>query len=310
MQNREEIDPQDLPHYATELREALETICRSAAFRTSPKSCAFLRHIVDNTLSGQVEALKERLIGMTLLGRDASYDTGADAGVRVRANDVRKRLVACNEAAGTDQTFSVVLPAGTYVPRFFRQAPMSLESECPPEPPAPFQVREEPAPRLSLQRLCTPTVIALFLCIICIRWELGEEHPFSTFWQDVFENHHAVLYLPPSKNQGGQDLIALRELNAALPLFNLAGQFHHQLTVVSTLAPAASPDDIFLLLGTTPMSSPMDSVFRSENTILSVEDTPDGRKIVDRTSFRPSPANLRPECAAHHRQWAPSLHPH
>jgi hypothetical protein len=78
-----------------------------------------------------------------------------------------------------------------------------------------------------------------------------------------------------------------KELNAALPLFNLAGQFHHQLTVVSTLTPAASPDDIFLLLGTTPMSSPMDSAFRSENTILSIEDTPDGRKIVDRTTSDP-----------------------
>jgi hypothetical protein len=287
MQSREEIQAPDLQHYASELREALEDICRSPAFRTSPKSCAFLRHIVDNTLRGQVDALKERLIGMTLLGRDASYDTGADAGVRVRANDVRKRLIACSEAAGTDEAFSVVLPPGTYVPRFFRHVSTTLEAECLTEPPVPFRIPEEPPPRLSLQRLSGPTVVALFLCIMCIRWEMSQEHPFSSFWQDVFQNHHAVLYLPPSKNQDGQDLIAMRELKAALPLFNLAGQFHNQLTVVSTLAPAASAGDVFLLLGTTPISSPMESMFPSENTTLAIEDTPGGREIVDRTASDP-----------------------
>jgi hypothetical protein len=288
MQRKVEIETQDLHRYATELRAALEAICRSAAFRTSPKSCAFLRHIVDNTLSGQVEVLKERLIGMSLLGRDASYDTGADAGVRVRANDVRKRLLACSEAEGTDHAFSVVLPPGAYVPRFFRHVSLSSETECPPEPPVSLRVREEPPPRLSLQHLCAPTVVALFLCIICIRWELGEEHPFSTFWQNVFQNHHAVLYLPSAKNQGGQDLIAMQQLKAALPLFNLAGQFHNQLTVVSTLAPAAFPGDVFLLLGTTPeTSNPAEAVFQSENTTLVIEDTPAGRKIVDRTASDP-----------------------
>jgi hypothetical protein len=287
MLSREEIQPPDLQRYASELREALEDICRSPAFRTSPKSCAFLRHIVDNTLRGEIEALKERLIGMSLLGRDASYDTGADAGVRVRANDVRKRLMASSEVAGTDQAFSIELPAGSYVPRFFRHVSMTLETECLPELPVPFLVPDEPPPRLSLQRLCAPTVVALFLCIMCIRWEMSEEHPFSSFWQDVFQNHHAVLYLPPSKSQDGQDLIALRELKAALPLFNLAGQFHNQLTVVSTLALAASPGDVFLLLGKTPISGPMQSVSPSENTTLAIEDTPGGRKIVDRTASDP-----------------------
>lgn len=50
--------------------------------------------VLDRTLHGNVDELKERLIGIALLGREACYDTGSDAGVRVRANDVRKRLAA------------------------------------------------------------------------------------------------------------------------------------------------------------------------------------------------------------------------
>jgi hypothetical protein len=90
----EEIRASDIHLFASELREMLETICISSAFSTSPKSCEFLRHIVERTLSGDVAELKERLIGMSLMGRSADYDTGSDAAVRVRANDVRKRLLA------------------------------------------------------------------------------------------------------------------------------------------------------------------------------------------------------------------------
>ena len=280
MQSREEILPEDLHRYAAELRQAVEDTCRSPAFRTSPKSCAFLRHIIEHTLSGQIDALKERLIGMTLLGRDASYDTGADAGVRVRANDVRKRLIAYNETTGADQLFSVELPPGSYVPRFFRQAWPVAAEESLPQQPVVLPAEEEPPPHLSLARLSMPTVVALFLCIMCIRWEMGEEHPFTAFWQDVFQNHHAVLYLPPLKNQGGQDVIAMQQLKDAVPLFNLAGQFHNRLTVVNTLEPSAPASDILLLLGDPHGVAP-------EEATLAIEETPHGREIVDRTASDP-----------------------
>ena len=51
-----------------------------------------LRYLVENALKGGIERLKERTIGVELFHRDASYDTGQDAIVRVAANDVRKRL--------------------------------------------------------------------------------------------------------------------------------------------------------------------------------------------------------------------------
>ena len=114
---KEEIQPDELRQYAFELQAAVEVVCKSPSFRTSPKSCQFLRHIVRRTFDGNVDELKERLIGIELLGREASYDTGSDAGVRVRANDVRKRLAAYYAASVSDLRFTVDIPSGSYVPR-------------------------------------------------------------------------------------------------------------------------------------------------------------------------------------------------
>src|SRR5271156_2619148 len=130
MQSYTEIPLSELTQYATNFREALQAVCESPAFRTSPKSCEFLRHIVHRALSGDADELKERLIGMSLLGREATYDTGSDAGVRVRANDVRKRLTAYNAAKIRVGSFAFDLPSGSYVPRFYRATTLFLQIEA------------------------------------------------------------------------------------------------------------------------------------------------------------------------------------
>ena len=119
MQKDEILNRANFRRYAFALKAAVEASCQSQPFRTSAKSCQFLRHIVRLTLEGNVDELKERLIGIALLGREASYDTGSDAGVRVRANDVRKRLAAYYAASSGDRNLRLDIPAGSYVPRFF-----------------------------------------------------------------------------------------------------------------------------------------------------------------------------------------------
>ena len=80
-----ELQPDEICRYISELQTTVAVVCKSSSFRTSAKSCQFLRFIVQRTLGGKVDELKERVIGIELLGREASYDTGSDAGVRVRA---------------------------------------------------------------------------------------------------------------------------------------------------------------------------------------------------------------------------------
>lgn len=273
---KEEIQLRQLDQYSAELQGVLEVICTSPAFRTSPKSCEFLRHIVHHALSGDIEVLKERLIGIALLGRQAAYDTGSDAGVRVRANDVRKRLLAYHASAGNDIPFTLDLPAGSYVPRFFRN--VELRSELPElvDHSSPVTL-PEPVPPLTLQQRAMPTLIALFLCAICMRWQLTQEHPFTTFWQTVFEDHHAILYVAPSRGSSGQELLPMGMFEAAAPLLTLAGRFHTELTVSRTAAPAAPANEIVITIGSGPGETmPMD------NARLAIRDTPNGAEIVDR----------------------------
>jgi hypothetical protein len=295
---KEEIPADEIARHAPELRATLETICLSPSFRTSPKSCEFLRHIVEHTISRNTDELKERLIGIVLLGRHTTYDTGSDAGVRVRANDVRKRLIAYNAALQADSSFTLDLPAGTYIPRFFRCT--EVASEAPAisgQEPWTFSQGEglgspsaEPAqlPPLSFHQLARPTLIALFLCTICLRWQLAEEHPFVTFWQTVLQNHRVVLLLPDS-GASKQQLISMQRVDEAAPLLNLAGQFRSHLDLATDGIPPLSSSDTVVAIGTAAPgeNGPQQA---SNRNLLSVRTTPNGNAIVDSsgTGFHPN----------------------
>jgi len=72
--------------------EELHRILESATFHSSPRCQEFLRYIVEHTVEGSAELLKERNIGVDVFHRSPSYEPNADSIVRVRATEVRKRL--------------------------------------------------------------------------------------------------------------------------------------------------------------------------------------------------------------------------
>jgi hypothetical protein len=218
-----------------------------------------------------------------------------DAGVRVRANDVRKRLSTYNSSPDIAAEFTLDLPVGSYIPRFFRNVDalpnFSAISEL-----APFSRAHEDSGQsqdvpseldkiapLSLRQLAAPSIVALFLCTICIRWQLAQAHPFVTFWQSVLQDHNAILYIPPVQ-VGGQQDVSMASMNEAAPLLNLAGQFHARFTLTGNQTTPASPTDIFVSIGSA-TGTPMQDKDR-----LVVEDTPTGREIIDRSVSRQHPA--------------------
>jgi hypothetical protein len=67
-------------------------------------------------LAGGQELQKERTIGVAVMGNPSDYDTGADSTVRVRANEVWKRLAAHYEAATPKRAIRIELPPGSYAP--------------------------------------------------------------------------------------------------------------------------------------------------------------------------------------------------
>src|SRR6266478_2361453 len=96
----------------------LDEIVKGAAFKGSPRSQAFLSHVVEKALHGDSADLRERSIGIALFDRPADYDTADDAIVRVTASDVRKRLLQHYANIGAESKIRIGLPPGSYVPEF------------------------------------------------------------------------------------------------------------------------------------------------------------------------------------------------
>lgn len=100
------------------LRHHLEELAASHAFAGSKRTLDFLHLIVEHALAGDLDGLRERMIGAEMFGRPVDYDTGSDSVVRVKATEVRKRLTQYYLEAGGKSEVRIELPSGSYVPRF------------------------------------------------------------------------------------------------------------------------------------------------------------------------------------------------
>lgn len=101
------------PQSTVEINRHLAEILESPAFKTSARSQQFLQFVVEETLSGRTDSLKERVIGERVFGRQADYDTGQDSIVRVKANEVRRRLAQFYEQH-PDSPIRIEMASGSY----------------------------------------------------------------------------------------------------------------------------------------------------------------------------------------------------
>src|ERR1700761_2003531 len=114
---REAWFPQTAEERDAILRE-LQEIAASPHFCNSKRYPAFLRFIVENTLAGRAELLKERTLGVEVFDRPPTYDTNADTVVRYTAGEVRKRLLLYYSEHRAVSGVRVSLPTGSYIPEF------------------------------------------------------------------------------------------------------------------------------------------------------------------------------------------------
>jgi TolB-like protein/Flp pilus assembly protein TadD len=100
------------------VRGHLKEIIASRAFAGSKRTQDFLQLIVGHTLDGDIDGLRERMIGAEMFGRPVGYDTGSDSVVRVRATQVRKMLAQYYRESNHNFAVRFELPSGSYVPKF------------------------------------------------------------------------------------------------------------------------------------------------------------------------------------------------
>ena len=98
------------------VRSQLENVLASELFSRSERLSAFLRFVVDETLAGRGDTLKEPVLAHQLYGKEANFDGASNPIVRVDARRLRDKL----REYYADRTDPVVisLPKGSYVPAF------------------------------------------------------------------------------------------------------------------------------------------------------------------------------------------------
>lgn len=96
----------------------MECIVSSPPFRNSKRYPMLLRYIIERTLEGTADSLKERTVGVEVFQRTPDYDTNADNIVRITAGEVRRRIAQYYHDPGHEHELRIDLPSGSYVAHF------------------------------------------------------------------------------------------------------------------------------------------------------------------------------------------------
>jgi hypothetical protein len=192
------------------VRTELERVLASPEFRSSRRCQDFLKFVVERTLAGQPEVLKERTIGIEVFGRPTSYDTSADGIVRINASEVRKRLAVYYAPPERQSEMRITLPVGTYVPQFCgngksaAEAGLRVADAVPLGAPGAWGARALPIAganqRAKSRRKAALWTVALVLValIVSIRWlDLRRSaNVVDQFWNPLFQGSTPILIVP------------------------------------------------------------------------------------------------------------------
>src|ERR1700761_1311576 len=197
------------------IHEQLERLLASPYFSHSRRFPVFLRYVIERTLSGHEDSLKERTLGVEIFGRQADYDTASDPIVRVTAAEIRKRIAQYYQEPGKEHELRLSLPAGSYIPQFNK--PLKEE------PGALVQVAAEPLPQITPAAAPglqphrhfwkTVAVVAVAFLILggggVLLWQSAHRSPFDFFWGPVLNSGDPVLFCIADQKQYSS--IALRD---------------------------------------------------------------------------------------------------
>jgi TolB-like protein len=97
-----------------EVRRQLDRLLASTMFANAARMSRFLKFVVERTLAGEGERLKEYVIGVEVFDRAADYDPRVDSIVRVEAARLRSKLAEYYAGEGSSDAVVLSLPKGGY----------------------------------------------------------------------------------------------------------------------------------------------------------------------------------------------------
>lgn len=146
-----------------EVREALEQVLRSQAFINAGRLSRLLRFVVERTLDGQGDQLKEYLLGVEVFDRPSEYDPRLDSIVRVEARRLRSKLAEYYDGEGAADAIRIRLVKGTYAPTFERRGPAAVPA------PASDVPRTSAARRMPRWAIGAGVAAAVLIVVIAAR---------------------------------------------------------------------------------------------------------------------------------------------
>lgn len=198
-QHNDPIDPEAV-------REQVQRIVADPLFGNSKRYSDLLTFITERSLDGQIDDLKERIVGIKVFGRCADYDTSRDTTVRVAANQVRKRLALYYREPGREQELRIDVRSGSYLAEF-RLAQQTLS-----EPQAAQDERPEPESQrpgyiksaigaLGRRRLgylgTAGAIVVVILAAWGLRPVLNPRPAIDQFWSPLLNSSGLVVIYPP-----------------------------------------------------------------------------------------------------------------
>ena len=146
-----------------DVRAELDRILASKGFATAGRLSKLLRYVVEKTLAGETDQLKEYAVGIEVFERDEKYDPRLDSIVRVEAGRLRTKLDEYYNGEGSSSPIRISLPRGGYSAVFERAAAPA---------PAPL-VEAATAPQPRRSRLTIPLTVGLLCAIAAMVVWLG-----------------------------------------------------------------------------------------------------------------------------------------
>lgn len=188
------------------VRAELGAILKSPHFASSKRCQDLLEFVVNGALNLEFDNLTERFIGARVFGRPIEYETATDAIVRVRANDVRRRLAQYYLELKKPSAVRIHLFSGSYIPEFhFSSHPAGAipheqephlesqvhalqEAEAPTRIARPFWRRRRWLISGTVAALALLAGIGFFLVRMNLR-----EGPVESFWAPILQNKGDIL---------------------------------------------------------------------------------------------------------------------
>ena len=193
----------------------VERLLATQFFNHSRRFPSFLRYVVEQTLAGNSENLKERTLGIEIFGKSADYDTANDPIVRVTAAEIRKRIAQYYQQPGHASELRLSLPPGSYIPQFyFSPAEAALEPETGIEadirglPEQPTQIKPLYS-RWTLWIGAATGVLALAAVLSFLAWRQQKQAASSEFWGPILRSNEPVLFCVADQPQ--YTALALRD---------------------------------------------------------------------------------------------------